>query len=85
MGQRNRVIPLNPQSPVPRNVLAVMAPECSTSRLRSEWCVGGLSMQHQGLIIRFVFVLIGLYLLRGAPWLVKFAYPECQCSEKPAA
>ena len=37
------------------------------------------------LIIRFVFVLIGLYLLRGAPWLVKFAYPECQCSEKPAA
>jgi hypothetical protein len=37
------------------------------------------------LIIRCVFVLIGLYLLRGAPWVVKFAYPGCECTEKPAA
>ena len=34
-------------------------------------------------VARVVAVVIGLYLLRGAPALLRFAYPECQCSETP--
>lgn len=39
-------------------------------------------------VVRVIALLIGLYMIRGAPLLVKFAYPECQCCdtpEKPAA
>ena len=37
-------------------------------------------------VIRLICAVIGFYLIRGAPHLMKFAYPECpQCAEKPAA
>jgi len=35
------------------------------------------------IVVRVVCVLVGLYMLRGAPWVVKFAFPED--SEKPSA
>jgi hypothetical protein len=38
------------------------------------------------LVIRVMCALIGLYLIRGAPLLVKFAYPEAtEPPEKPIA
>ena len=37
------------------------------------------------LSIRLIYLAVGLYLLRGAPLLVKFAYPECSgtCGDQP--
>lgn len=35
------------------------------------------------LVVRLVCIAIGLYMIRGAPGLMKFAYPECKCSETP--
>jgi len=39
-------------------------------------CVRVTSTDAFYLVLRLVYVIIGLYLIRGAPMLVKFAYPE---------
>ena len=56
--QRSGIIAFNPRTPLPRNVPAdlglrhlALAPGCSTSRLRRELRVGGLSTRNHGLLL----------------------------------